>query len=157
MKKYSIERKKQGDFNLLITKDGESLMDVNVDGWFGKYNFYDSSTKKLLCTISGGIEKNFIPMTNVLLVDENIEVSMKNKVFSNTNNFIYLDKNYKIATKILDKTEIFENDKLILKMINTQKNTLYSGSVEVMVYQSENLVLLFALLIWYCSDFSWSQ
>jgi hypothetical protein len=157
MEKYSIERKNRGDFDLLITNNKEPLMDVRVEGWFGKYNFHDSSTKKLLCSISGGVEKIFISITHVFLVEENIEISMRNKVFSNTNNFIYLDKNYKIITKTLDKTEIFENDKLILKMINIQKNTLYSGSMEVVVYESENLALLFALLIWYCSDFSWFQ
>jgi hypothetical protein len=159
MIEYSIERKKayKGPFDFLIKKNNDVIFNIEVIGWFAQYNFYDARTHELISTIMGGTESWIFPITRILLYDENTEMSMRNNIFATKHRFNCLGRDYFIHVKIIEETEIFENGILVLKMINTQKNTLYSGSVKVFVEESDNMLLLFMLLIWYCSDFSWTD
>lgn len=157
MEEYIIERRKGYGLDMFIRKENVDIIYIKVEGWFKEYLFYDVSTQKLRCSVRGGNKYFFIPILKIFLYDEEAELSITNRIFSATNECKYLNSTYKIVSKVLKETKIYENGFLILEMLNTKKNTIYNGSQKVYVREKTNLFFLFALLIGFCDDFSWHQ
>jgi hypothetical protein len=94
-----------------------------------------------------------VPKISFFLPEQEIEWSLTYNPFKSTIEFSLEGAIYKVVINLW-QTSIYKNESIVLRLINSQKRFFCYGSMELEVYQLDNLAFSMAILVGFCPDFS---